>query len=327
MKNMKKNVSVALASVCVLAGLFMVLVFSACPTPGAVKPSGNTYSISKGATPANGNFSITPTAAAAGATITLTVYPVSGYEFFRWNIEGINPAQDTANPDKYTFTMPSRNVEVYAEFKLIGSSSSAAYLLYSNGALFPDGGIDPETGFQVWETPDPDTGDLLQFVETAAEHSGPFGHSTVLQIGPAMGLYGGGIAMNTALGSGVNLNEVDALSFWAMSPDGFTIANAGFGTDDLYDELYTIQYAGENNRGIVVGTTWKNIIIPLPTQQNVSISQAFAMWALKANEGKTLYLDEIAFIEADKSLKEIVLRSLTIFPATKTPLSRRLPPA
>ena len=78
-----------------------------------------TYNVSKG-TETNGTFTISPTSAAAGATITVTTSPVSGYSVGAvtatkagsGTVEVTNTATNT-----YTFTMPADDVTVNVTFE------------------------------------------------------------------------------------------------------------------------------------------------------------------------------------------------------------------
>ena len=55
----------------------------------------------------------------AGATITLTAAPNSGYQFSGWKVEGVSVSDTTANP--LTFTMPTKGVTVTAGWSPISS--------------------------------------------------------------------------------------------------------------------------------------------------------------------------------------------------------------
>ena len=55
----------------------------------------------------------------AGATITLTATPNSGYQFSGWKVEGVSVSDTTANP--LTFTMPTKGVTVTAGWSPISS--------------------------------------------------------------------------------------------------------------------------------------------------------------------------------------------------------------
>lgn len=55
----------------------------------------------------------------AGADITLTAAPNSGYQFSGWKVEGVSVSDTTANP--LTFTMPTNNVTVTASWSPISS--------------------------------------------------------------------------------------------------------------------------------------------------------------------------------------------------------------
>ena len=64
--------------------------------------------------------SVSPASAAAGATITVTLSPESGYELDAWNITGGITPTATGNANEYTFQMPANDVTVSASFKETG---------------------------------------------------------------------------------------------------------------------------------------------------------------------------------------------------------------
>jgi len=259
-------------------------------------PDADLYTVTKGTITGTGNFSISRTTdVPEGVDITLTV--TSG-TLLSWDISsGIGPiVPDTGAAGVYTFEMPASHVIVNAAFTSGGGPgpdpSDAVYTLYSNGVILAD----PE----VWEA------DRGQEAEFNAVVSGYKDHTEAIQLGPVMGEYGGGLAF--IVEGGIDLGTVDALSFMAKSPDGFEVTYVGFGEDTLYTNTYSIQYTGETDSGFTVGTDWQQYIIPLPARRpGISVSTAFALWG--ANLGKTLYLDDIIFIEANVALADIVLQT------------------
>ncbi len=108
---MKKSFSLLLAAATVLAGCD-----PKSPTP---EPGKTEYTIS--VTPVTGgDIAVTvagkpATKAVAGAEVILAATASEEYEFTRWSITGIEPADPTENP--LTFTMPAGNVAVTAEFR------------------------------------------------------------------------------------------------------------------------------------------------------------------------------------------------------------------
>lgn len=287
---------------------------------------GGTYSITKG-TPAGGTITVSPATAKEDATITISYTVNANYQFSRWIITdkatdepaGITPTPADA-PRTYEFNMPPKNLHVSAEFNELIVAPSVQ-TIYSDGIISVPG-VD---GTQVWEDDD-SRGAQDFFPDVELGTGGWNGHTKAIQFGPGMGTYGGGIAFVYQEGDErLDLGTVNALSFWAKSPDGFKIAECGFGADSLHEDTYEIHYKGEADAGIVVGTEWEQIIVPLPKTRNVQVEQAFYLWALKAEQGKTLYIDEITFIQADVALSQIVLKTPEpISNSDPTPLSMLL---
>lgn len=81
---------------------------------------------------ANGSVTATPTSAEAGATVTLTATPATGYEFGSWSVTNASTsAAITVTNNK--FTMPAANVNVSATFNAIqgggnGGSQGSTYI-------------------------------------------------------------------------------------------------------------------------------------------------------------------------------------------------------
>jgi len=75
-----------------------------------------TFTVTKGAH-VNGEFTIAPSSAVAGTTISLEVVANTGYVFNRWNITGASVAPiRIGNSDAWTFAMPAANITVNAIF-------------------------------------------------------------------------------------------------------------------------------------------------------------------------------------------------------------------
>lgn len=87
------------------------------------------YTVSKG-TETNGTFSVSPTSAAEGDTVTVTTSPSNGYEVDTVTYTyGTTTADATASEtNKYTFTMPAANVTVNVSFKATSTPSTTYYL-------------------------------------------------------------------------------------------------------------------------------------------------------------------------------------------------------
>ena len=109
-----------------IAAAAALLVFAACSnssdsssSPTQTGGNATTYTVTV-ADCANGSVTASPTSAAQGATVTLTISPASGYE-----LDTISAASDgsavTLNEtgNSRTFTMPAANVTVTAAFKAV----------------------------------------------------------------------------------------------------------------------------------------------------------------------------------------------------------------
>lgn len=84
------------------------------------------HSISKGAE-TNGTFSVSATSATAGSTVTVTTFPVTGYEVDKVTYTANGSTQNASGSNNtYTFTMPAANVTVNVTFKQ-STTPSATY--------------------------------------------------------------------------------------------------------------------------------------------------------------------------------------------------------
>ena len=98
-----------------------------------------TYSVSAASGLSNGSLSVSPSSAAAGDTITVTLSPETGYELDTWNITGGIIPTATGNANEYEFEMPANDVTVSATFKSSGGGTN----LIVNG--------DFSNGFTGWQ--------------------------------------------------------------------------------------------------------------------------------------------------------------------------------
>lgn len=97
------------------------------PTGGSTPTN---YTVTVANNIANGTVTANPTSAAAGATVSLTATPASGYEFGSWNVTNAstNAAITVTNNQ---FTMPAANVNVSATFNAIqGGGDGDSELTY-----------------------------------------------------------------------------------------------------------------------------------------------------------------------------------------------------
>jgi len=114
-----------LTGVIALSGFFSIWSLSSCKNStssgggGGTQGAGTYYTITKGEH-AHGDFTISKTKnIRKNEVITLTIDSMeNGYRFKAWDITGaaVQPAQDTLDPQKYTFAMPPSHITVNAEF-------------------------------------------------------------------------------------------------------------------------------------------------------------------------------------------------------------------
>ena len=88
----------------------------------------------------NGSVRISPSRAAEGATVTVTVTPDNGYELDRLtaSANGSNIRLTDAGDGKYTFTMPSGNVTVTATFTQTNAGSELPFTDVARNAYYYD---------------------------------------------------------------------------------------------------------------------------------------------------------------------------------------------
>ncbi len=90
---------------------------------------------------------------------------------------------------------------------------------------------------------------------------------------------------------GRDLSEYDALTFWAKSSQSATIDVIGFG-NDFGANKYQASISG-----LVLSTTWKKYIIPIPDPSKLKIEKGMLFLSEGPEEGKgyTFWLDEVKF--------------------------------
>jgi hypothetical protein len=105
------------------------------------------------------------------------------------------------------------------------------------------------------------------------------------------GNYAGGIFRID--GAGRDLTQYDALTFWAKSSQGVTVAEFGFG-EDFYPNKYITTM-----RNVSLGTTWTKFIIPIPDASKLVLEKGMFRYAANTVEtngkGYTFWIDELKF--------------------------------
>ena len=131
---------------------------------------------------------------------------------------------------------------------------------------------------------------------------------------------GAGFSIKRTAGNGIDLGEVNALSFWARSPNALRIQSVEFGTGN---SAYCLTYIGEDGNGIPVDPEWTQILIPIPGNKNTTIDGVFTLRVNRKEALRTLYIDDIEFIATTVNLQSIVLPEPDdISIAETTPISR-----
>lgn len=105
------------------------------------------------------------------------------------------------------------------------------------------------------------------------------------------GSYAGGIFRID--GAGRNLTDFDALTFWAKTSQGVTVAEFGFG-EDFMENKYLATITNVN-----VATQWTKYIIPIPDASKLLKERGMFRYAAGTNgtngSGYTLWIDELRF--------------------------------
>lgn len=94
-------------------------------------------------------------------------------------------------------------------------------------------------------------------------------------------------------GSGRNLTEYDALTFWAKASQGVTIDQIGFG-QDFGENKYQVTATN-----VSLGTNWVKYIIPIPDASKLTEERGMLWYAAgtqnTGGKGYTFWLDEVKF--------------------------------
>lgn len=106
--------------------------------------------------------------------------------------------------------------------------------------------------------------------------------------GDPAGAYAGGVFID---GSGRNLTEYDALTFWVKGSQAATLNEVGFGTD-----------FGENKYNVImqnvpIGTNWSKVIIPIPDASKL-VQEKGMFWYSEGPEnglGYTFWIDNVMY--------------------------------
>lgn len=94
-------------------------------------------------------------------------------------------------------------------------------------------------------------------------------------------------------GSGRNLTEFDALTFWAKASQGVLIGEIGFGQDFGENKFQVVR------SNISLGTNWTKYIIPIPDPSKLTNERGMLWYSAGTQDtggfGYTFWLDEVQF--------------------------------
>ena len=110
----------------------------------------------------------------------------------------------------------------------------------------------------------------------------------VPSVGDSDGAYAGGVFID---GSGRNLTEYDALTFWVKGSQAASINEVGFGTD-FGENKYNVAL-----QNVSIGTNWKKVIIPIPDASKLTQEKGM-FWYSEGPEnglGYSFWIDNVKY--------------------------------
>lgn len=106
--------------------------------------------------------------------------------------------------------------------------------------------------------------------------------------GDPQGAYAGGVFID---GSGRNLTDYDALTFWVKGSQGATLNEIGLGTD-FGDNKYNVMM-----KNVSISTNWQKVIIPIPDASKL-VQEKGQFWYSEGPEnglGYTFWIDNLKY--------------------------------
>jgi len=253
-------------------------------------------------------------------TVILTLQPDDGY----WPEAVSVKRQDTDEAllltsrgnTRRSFVMPASDVTVTASFSQTPPDgpeppASRPGLIFSSGYFFNTAVLTEKDCQVSWYCDD------IEGINGGQ----------VIRVGPEYGGQGGGFSITVSAESAIDLNgTMNALSFWARSPDAISIQYVTVGAGAIgHGGDYAVSYTGEDNKGISIDDEWTRVIVPIPKRVSVHIDEIFDLWIPASEEGRVLYIDEIELISVSLSIDRIDLREPDeISPSGRTPVSKIL---
>jgi len=110
----------------------------------------------------------------------------------------------------------------------------------------------------------------------------------VPSVGDPRGTYAGGVFID---GSGRNLTDYDALTFWVKGSQAATLNEVGFGTD------FGLNKYNVRMQNVPIDTNWKKIIIPIPDASKL-VQEKGLFWYSEGPEnnlGYTFWIDNVKY--------------------------------
>ena len=135
MKNRAKNGKALFTGIAVMAGIFLMLPVTACPSPVTHQKKIDNYTIMVKHS-AHGTVSAGRQIAQAGRIITLNITPDTGYELGSIHVTGIEEIALEGGGNTRTFTMPAENIMIRAAFELTGRSKYRITINEMTGGTF-----------------------------------------------------------------------------------------------------------------------------------------------------------------------------------------------
>ena len=110
----------------------------------------------------------------------------------------------------------------------------------------------------------------------------------VPSVGDPNGAYAGGVFID---GSGRNLTDYDALTFWVKGSQAATLNEVGFGTDFGLNKYNVLM------KNVPIDTNWKKIIIPMPDASKLTQEKGMFWYSEGAenNLGYTFWIDNVKY--------------------------------
>ena len=110
----------------------------------------------------------------------------------------------------------------------------------------------------------------------------------VPSVGDPEGTFAGGVFID---GSGRNLTDYDALTFWIKGSQAATINEVGFGND------FGLNKYNVTMSNVSIGTNWRKVIIPIPDASKL-VQEKGTFWYAEGPEnglGYTFWIDEVRY--------------------------------